>query len=347
MSERRVDAGGRPRPVADVPEAALAACAGPAAKAWLVALLERRPLAQAGRVPVAVLAERGPALCEAVLRALASDAALERLVAAPAAADIAQIAGAEGAADVVAAAEALRAALWAALADALPSGAGGAAADLSDRLAHACSVVTAESLAGARGAPSGRPDGPLDAEFDEPILAFGHATPGSRQRASPLWISALRRELADSSRSGRRLGLLLAELDDAERLRLSEREDVAAEAFDSAGRAVRRQVRRADVLAHEKDRFWLIAPDAGRAGSLALAQRVAAAVESAASLRGAPLTISVGVAIFPGDGIDAEALIDRAEEDMFATRAAGAPFGGDGGEDPAASPFGRGPRAVG
>jgi len=92
---------------------------------------------------------------------------------------------------------------------------------------------------------------------------------------------------------------------------------------------------------------WLIAPDAGRAGSLALAQRVAAAVESAASLRGAPLTISVGVAIFPEDGIDAEALIDRAEEDMFATRAAGAPFGGDGGEDPAASPFGRGPRAVG
>jgi len=110
MSERRIDAGGRPRPVADVPEAALAACAGPAAKAWLVALLERRPLAQAGRVPVAVLAERGPALCEAVLRALVSDAALERLVAEPAAADIAQIAGAEGAADVVAAAEALRAA---------------------------------------------------------------------------------------------------------------------------------------------------------------------------------------------------------------------------------------------
>jgi GGDEF domain-containing protein len=349
MTERRISAGGRPRPVADIPEAVLADRAGVAAKAWLVALLERRPLSEAGRVPAALLAERGPALCEAVLRALASDVALEEL-GAERAAEVAELAGAVDATEVVVAVETLRAALWAAVADALPPGSSAVAgAELSDRLAHACSIVTVTALASA-GAAGGfdqrgiddRPHAAMETELDEPIRAFRKPAPSPE---APLWVSALRRELAEGARAGRRFGLLLAELDDADRLRLSERDEIAAGAFDSAGRAVRRQVRRADVLAHEEDRFWLIAPDAGRAGSLALAGRVAGAVKRAASLRGAPLTVSVGAAIFPEDGIDAETLIDRAEQYMFAARAAGVQLG-DEDDEPASSRFGRGPRIV-
>ena len=72
-----VPLGRRPRPVADAP----AVDAAVVAKAWLLALVADAPLAQAGNVPAAELARGGPALCGAILAALASDAELERLVA--------------------------------------------------------------------------------------------------------------------------------------------------------------------------------------------------------------------------------------------------------------------------
>src|SRR5207248_2427909 len=83
----------------------------------------------------------------------------------------------------------------------------------------------------------------------------------------PLWIEALERQLADGGRSGRSFALLLVDLDSAERLRLAGPEE-AADAFARAGRAVREEVRRPDVVAHEGDgRVWVIAGDTGRAGA--------------------------------------------------------------------------------
>ena len=108
-----------PRPVADVPSAALAD--GEAvAKAWLLELLAARPLADAAELPVADLAARGPGLCAAVLRAVGSRAGLDRLApggeAAALAAAAGGLAGARDPAAAVAAVAALRRAVWAALA---------------------------------------------------------------------------------------------------------------------------------------------------------------------------------------------------------------------------------------
>src|SRR3954453_22070641 len=131
-----------PRAVADAPVGSLAD-GTVVTKAWLIALIDAAPLREAGGVPAGQLAVHGPALCAAVLEALGSEAALDRLRPggdrAALAARAAQLAGAPGAAAAVAAVEALRFAAWESLAvdD----------AQLAIRLAHVCAVVLEAALA--------------------------------------------------------------------------------------------------------------------------------------------------------------------------------------------------------
>ena len=308
------------------------------AKEWLLELIASRPLGQAVRVPADRIATDGPALVAAVVGALVSDRELQRL--APGgentglAAAAGAIAGAGAPAEVVAALERLRSVLWTAIERTAP---GAPPAGLPGRLAHVCATVAQTALAaGDRRAPAGS----IGDDELAPIRA-------ARAGDGPLWIEALERQLADGGRSGRRFALLLVDLDSADRLRLAGA-DEAADAFARISRAVREHVRRADVVAHEDDgRVWVIAGDTGRSGGRALGLRIADAVEAAASLSGAALTASVGIAIYPDDGREAPVLTAQAEEGMYAARAAGTRVGG--GPDPEKTPEGgarSGPRAV-
>ena len=342
MQERR--APGRPRPVADPVVDAVAARPDEVARRWLLALLESAPLDAATKVPVDALAQDGPAFCAAVLTLVSSDEALATLVesAASPGSELMRLSGASDGPGAVAAAEALRRAVLEEAAAELPHSDAVVLADLGDRLAHVCSHLAVAALAAPtserRMAPAREP---VPAQEDEEP-----DTPGPRPlrpqaadpEAAPLWHAALERHVAD----GGRFGLLLVELDGAERLRLAEGPDAAGELFERAAGAVRGGVRRSDVLAHEDDgRIWVIAPDAVRAGAASLAARVADAVEGAASSRGAPLTASIGLALYPDDGRSGDELTAQAEEGAFAARAAGVRFV-DGPDEPAAS----GPRLV-
>jgi diguanylate cyclase (GGDEF)-like protein len=308
------------------------------AKAWLIALIGARPLDQAVWVQPDRMSAEGPALVTAVVDALVSDRALRRLAADGADAELAAsagaIAGAAGPADVVAALDRLRAVIWAEIERTAPVP---PTAQLSERLAHVCATVAQTALSGAepRIEADGRPG-------DE--LARIRAT---RSGDGPLWIEALERQLAEGGRSGHRFALLLVDLDAAERLQAAGA-DEAAEAFARISRAVREHVRRADVVAHEDDgRVWVIAGETGRGGASALAQRIADAVEGAASLHGEALTASVGIAIYPDDGREAVPLTAQAEERMYAARASGMRVGD--GPEPEGPPQGgvrSGPRAV-
>jgi GGDEF domain-containing protein len=328
----------RPRPLADPVVAALAARADDVARRWLVALVEDRALEDVAALPVAELATAGPPLCQAVLEAVGSDPALDALaedaVAGDHAARFARLAGGGGGPALVAAAEALRRAALEAAEDELPRSESPVLADLSDRLAHVCAHLAATAMARA---PEAATDGDL-AAAPQPVDLL-RTEPDEPADSAPLWLAALERRLAD----GGRFALLLVELDGADRLRLAEGEQAARELFVRAGRAVRGALRRVDLLAHEDDgRMWVIAPDAARAGAGALADRVGVAVESAASARGVPLTASIGIALFPGDGRDAAALTGHAEETALAARAAGVRVAGE----PDDRPFASGPRLV-
>jgi GGDEF domain-containing protein len=340
----------RPPPL-DAPVEAVVRRGDALAQRWLVALLASRPLKQAGAVPIAQLAAQGPELCAAIVRALVSDEELERLRGdrdlAALARRAGRIAGAADAAGTVDAVELLRRVIWEAIDQQLPEALGGDGTAmlaqrgaLADRLAHVCAIVTAESTSAA---PAVEREPDVAPRTDE--MPRIHVAPGEE---TPLWIAALERYLAE----GRRCSLMLIELDGAERLRASEPAGTIDAAFGRASRAIRAQVRRGDLIAHEENgRAWVISPDLGRAGANALAERIAAAIERAASLRAVPLAASVGIAVHPEDGRDVDSLMSRAEEAMFAARAEGARVAGRGATSAPPGPgdggFGPGPRIVG
>jgi GGDEF domain-containing protein len=136
-------------------------------------------------------------------------------------------------------------------------------------------------------------------------------------------VGALQDEIVRSP--GSPLSLLLAELDDAERVTAVEPSADARETFGRFTAAVRSAARREDILVCESDsRAWIIARHTDRAGARALGERIAAAVREAASWRGAPLVATVGLAVLGEDGRTSGELIAAAEEARFAAAASGA-----------------------
>lgn len=139
-----------------------------------------------------------------------------------------------------------------------------------------------------------------------------------------LWVGALSDEIVRAARAALPLSLLLVELDEADRLVAVEPRGEASATFGRFAQAVRTTVRRRDVLACETEsRAWIIARDTGRAGAQALGWRIAANVPAEGSWRGAPLTVSVGLAVLGEDGHNAASLIEAAEQTRFAAEASG------------------------
>ena len=99
------------------------------------------------------------------------------------------------------------------------------------------------------------------------------------------------------------MSLLLVELDDADRLLAAEPQVQASATFGRFAQAVRTALPHRDVLACETEsRAWIIARDTGRTGAQALGARIVTAVPTVESWRGAPLTVSVGVAVLGEQG---------------------------------------------
>jgi GGDEF domain-containing protein len=329
----------RPRPVADAPVAALVDRSEALAKGWLIALVERRPLAEAAQVPAADLGREAPALLAALARSLASDDALAAFLGGEGR-SVARLAGAARPDELAEAVDALRAVVWAATLDALVDPAPAQLAELADRLAHvATRLVTlpATAVSPSTREPRSEPSRPAPppAPRDERAAESGpfarplQAVPAPSREGTPLWLSALEQRLARGDRPGERTALLLVELDGLDRLRAAS-DTGAAELLASAGREIRRAVRREDLVAHEEDgRTWIVATDSGRVAAEALARRIADFVARAAAPHGAPLTASVGLAVHPEDGRDAGSLAAYAEEEMLAARAAGVRVLGD------------------
>ena len=251
------------------------------------------------------------------------------------AARVGDLAGAgRDAAATVRAVDALAGVLWAALRQEIPTDDAELVSDLAERLALVCGLLRV-AAAGARPRPvpvrGSAGEGPGGSGRRAPGGAAGPVPDAARgadgrpaAHPSPTdpcgWTRS--KEIARSDTSP--LSLLLAELDDAERVAATESAVAATAAFEHFAQAVRHAVRRQDILVSETDgRAWIIARDTGRSEAHALAARVAEAVGSGAAWRGAPLIASVGVAVLGEDGRTADELIDAAEEARFAAAASG------------------------
>jgi GGDEF domain-containing protein len=179
----------------------------------------------------------------------------------------------------------------------------------------------------AEGEDAGTPEGE-DAGTPGAGEASGEDYLQPTARDSPvgdaLWIGALRDEIVRAARARAPLSLLLVELDEAERLLAVEPPVEASATFGRFAQAVRTALRHRDVLACETEsRAWIIARDTGRAGAQALGSRIVMAVPTEESWRGAPLTVSIGLAVLGEDGYNAATLIDAAEQTRFAAEASG------------------------
>lgn len=329
MPDRTSSHGRRPRPVAGLP----AVDADAVAKAWLLELLARAPLAEVGAVPAARLAAEAPALCAAIVAAVADDDALDRLCrgdGAVAAARAGALAGAAGPAEIVAAVEALRAVLHRAL---RAGDDAGLAADTGDRLAHVCAQVAALALAppaaekdaAAPVTSAGVPPASVAAPRVVPPDGPGRivVAPGARAEAAP--AAAVREALEHPG--GHPLTVLAIEVDDLERLTALEGEPGLLPALLPVEEALAAASGPDDVLVREQPgRWWLVVPRTGTDAARVLAGRVSDAVVAAAPVRHhVALTASIGVAVFPDDGEDVQALLDHADQGVFTARALGVP----------------------
>ena len=341
----------RARPVADAPIEALLESSEDLAKGWLLALLEQAPLDAAPAILAADLSRDGPRLCDAALRALVSDTDLRRLepggALAPLAARAGELAGAQNPESTSRAVDALQAVIWAGLTAELRDPEPTLVADLAERLALVTEHLRAQALRREETHGGGRPGAapvhlapppravPPEVPGEEagpPVEpgppAPGHSRPagaeprGEAEPSQALWIGALEEEIHRAPAGP--LSLLLAELEDADRVTAVEADTEATATFSEFAQAVRSVVRRQDILVCETDtRAWIIARDTGRAGAQALGARLAGAVSERRPWRGAPLAASVGVAVLGEDGRSSAELMDAAEEARFAAAATG------------------------
>ncbi len=140
------------------------------------------------------------------------------------------------------------------------------------------------------------------------------------------WIDSIGRRLERHERDGAPFAVLLVELVDTERLRHAEPAEELARLIDQVEDALARVLRPADALTRERPgRYWLLAPQTDGPGARVLIERIARGVRSAASHRGTPLEVAVGVAVCPEDGRRASELAAHADIGLYAARAAGRP----------------------
>jgi GGDEF domain-containing protein len=146
------------------------------------------------------------------------------------------------------------------------------------------------------------------------------------ERDPTAWIASIGRRLERYERDGVPFAVLLIELADVERLRHAELPGEMARLTGQVETALTGELRPADALTRESPgRYWLLAQETDTDSARALAGRLAGAVQGAASHRGAPLEIAVGVAVCPADGTQAAALAARADMALYAARASGKP----------------------
>jgi GGDEF domain-containing protein len=281
----------------------------------------------------------------------------------PLAARVGELAGVAAPAAVSGAVDALIGVIWAAVRDELRGADGDLVAELTERLALIGELLRSAALERsvaaplapvpppvsrvpppapepgpaappppvARTRPAATPPSPPSPP--EPPAAAAAAPPTRRVwpglsdapalDASPaLWVSALEDEIVRSARAP--VSLLLAELEDAERIAAVEPLAQARAVFTRFAGAVRSAVRRQDILVCESEaRAWIIARDTSRGSAHALGERISAAVRSSEPWQGAPLVASIGVAVFGEDGSTSEELIEAAEEARFSAAAGG------------------------
>ncbi len=136
--------------------------------------------------------------------------------------------------------------------------------------------------------------------------------------------------IRQAQRTGTRLAVALMDLDRFKEVNDSLGHSAGDDLLRSVGERMRDAVRGADTVARlGGDEFGLLLPDLGtRADALPVVARIRAELERPIDVHSLPLAVeaSIGIAIFPDHGADAQVLIQRADVAMYDSKRDSAPF---------------------
>ena len=139
--------------------------------------------------------------------------------------------------------------------------------------------------------------------------------------------SLFAKTLAQQDRQGGRFALLLLDIDHFKKLNDTFGHPAGDMALKSTARIFERHLRKGDVAArYGGEEFVVILPGADEKGALDLAERIRAAIEKGQIIfEGAriQLTASVGAALWPVDGREADALLAAADRALYAAKQGG------------------------
>ena len=134
----------------------------------------------------------------------------------------------------------------------------------------------------------------------------------------------LDRALREAARSGERVALLVMDLDQFKEINDALGHDSGDRLLIALSRRLEHVLRDADTIARlGGDEFAiLLTTDASRAGAVTVARRVTAALEKPFDMEGLSLqtNASIGIALFPDHGTDAEELAKRADVAMYVAK---------------------------
>jgi len=134
----------------------------------------------------------------------------------------------------------------------------------------------------------------------------------------------LNQEIARATRYRHPLCLVLVDVDHFKEINDRHGHDRGDAALKEICRIVTTQSRvESAVCRFGGDEFAVLLPEASWEGARVYAERIRTAVSRASFAHGAPVTISVGVAAFPDDAPNAEALFKAADTSLYSAKAAG------------------------
>ncbi|MEV0461029.1 GGDEF domain-containing protein [Catellatospora methionotrophica] len=139
--------------------------------------------------------------------------------------------------------------------------------------------------------------------------------------------TSLTRELQRAMRDGTPLGLIIIDLDRFKAVNDEYGHLAGDEVLRRVGEVLRRELRSSDVAGRPGgEEFAVLLPDTGRAAAMGIAERLRAALAKETIIhreRTVTITASLGVVCFPEDGQDAELLVQRADDALYAAKRAG------------------------
>jgi len=136
----------------------------------------------------------------------------------------------------------------------------------------------------------------------------------------------LQQALADARQAGQQVSLIMADIDHFKGINDRFGHQEGDRALQQIGRLIQSVPRRATDGAFRigGEEFAVLMGDTDKSGAVALSETLRGVTEGAKLLAsGGPVTVSLGVATFPADGIDATALVAAADRALYQAKAGG------------------------